>query len=851
MAKKTCLIITYGPVPTEQCTRVEGGGMRAWGLAKGLSANGTRVTVAVNESFPQDADSCEGVLLTNWTLDSNFIDLINSYDMVIMSYCMGDPSVFVARHISPQICLVLDLYVPIYVEVSARDSKNLQHEYGYYMRDIEGYNEVLKRGDYFMCANKFQKTYYMGVFSALGIINPYSYRKDRLHVVPFGLHDEPIQPKENPYHKLGIKDDDFVVMWFGGLYPWFKVADLLEAALKLSGDKKIKLVFVGSKNPFNPNPDFSRQHDEAVDFAKKHKLLNKTMFFVEWVDFEDRINWFAHCNTVISLNKPGEENQFSWRTRVMDFVWGELAIITNGGDPLSEELLDNNAAIRIKKLSADDIHQTIADVAAHPEQLVHVKEQVKEIKQKYFWHDVVRPLLRLSAHPLPFADESRFRSTVVVHGADSAPQRFATRLTRKAMQTTKSAALFLPRVVRYGKTNGWKRLYFVASQNVTRKTQATPRRYVFIAHAIDHTGAPLVMLQVIREYCKKYGASRVCIVSPYVEQNLVRELREAGVKIYLASATHPQHEIAFQLNLQPHDFVMMNTVAVFENYRRYVLDLLEHNGLHHAYWFIHEDVTQYNSINKSFHDKLDPKMLGALVRKKKLSMLVPSHSVMKQYNALFNTDRVRTILLNIGVGKRYHLKRKVQDFNSINFLLQGTPQDGRKGHFTALIAFDTFLKKYYAKNPKKYRDFSLTFVSIGDDYMSRQIEAIGGTILGERLRLYPSMPKNRVLGIYSQCNAVLCTSLSETFALYVAEAMYMGSFVLRNNSAGVDEQLLAGRNGYKLSLFDTDQIARVIEQVLNKDKTANKALLAMGKKSQEMISPYAKHSYLEQIERRG
>ena len=78
--------------------------------------------------------------------------------------------------------------------------------------------------------------------------------------------------------------------------------------------------------------------------------------------------------------------------------------------------------------------------------------------------------------------------------------------------------------------------------------------------------------------------------------------------------------------------------------------------------------------------------------------------------------------------------------------------------------------------------------------------------------------------------------------------MYMGCLVLRNNSAGVDEQIIDGRNGFKLSMFDTNQIARMIEKTLNKNKTPNKTLLAMGKKSQEMISQYSDHSYLEQIE---
>src|SRR4051794_27802032 len=105
---RSCLLITYGPVPTPQYQTVEGGGMRVWGLAKGLLANGVDVTVAVKGQWPQDLAEHEGVRLVNWELDEVFADLINSFDSVVVSYCMGEPSLFVVDHIKDDIQLVLD-----------------------------------------------------------------------------------------------------------------------------------------------------------------------------------------------------------------------------------------------------------------------------------------------------------------------------------------------------------------------------------------------------------------------------------------------------------------------------------------------------------------------------------------------------------------------------------------------------------------------------------------------------------------------------------------------------------------------------------------------------------------------
>ncbi len=119
--------------------------MRCWGLATGLAAHGYDVTVGINDSFALEQKEHQGVNLVNWSLNEEFADLINSFDAVVMSYCMGDPSVFVVKKLAPEKKLILDLYVPIYVEVSARDSKDIESEYRNYLADIERFNLTLKR----------------------------------------------------------------------------------------------------------------------------------------------------------------------------------------------------------------------------------------------------------------------------------------------------------------------------------------------------------------------------------------------------------------------------------------------------------------------------------------------------------------------------------------------------------------------------------------------------------------------------------------------------------------------------------------------------------------------------------
>jgi len=847
---KSCLVITYGPVPTPQYQTVEGGGMRAWGLADGLKSHGVDVTIGINNSFPQEMTEHEGVRLINWGLDADFVQRINSYDAVIISYCMGDPSVFVADNINDDVMLILDAYVPIYIEVSARDSKDIDAEYVNYMADLQRHNHTLKRGDYFLYANDAQELLYSGVLSALGIINPYSYRHKRLLKTPFGIHRLPAVAKTNPYEDLGIKDNDFIVLWFGGIYPWFHVEEYLAAIKELSVDSAIKFVFVGGKNPFNPNPDFSRQYDTAVSFAEQKKLAGKSVFFVDWVDFQDRVDYYKHADVVVSLNQPGEENKFSWRTRVMDYVWGGVATISNGSDPLSEDLLAHGAAIRLPELSAKALTKAIRNVKTKPTELDAVRKQVVEAQKRYFWDVITAEVAGvIDTGDLPYRNEQPLRKLVgQTVETSAAPARSASKMSLVASLPIKVARKVRQKgVLRTVKIAGG----IVKTQIKNRRPVKRPPQFIFISNPINNTGAPIVLLQIVEEYVKKYGAKRVRVIAPGVDEPKQKEyLRKLGVNVEHAVFGVGFHFIRLQLGLQKDDVVFMNTAAIYDSYRDFILLWLKNGRLGRAYWFIHEDIAQLPIIHKEFLNKRNLAQIAQLSKAGSLKLLFPSKRTAEEYDELFGAQMAFPINLRVEVDKHYIRPKTAKDFTAIDFLLSGTAGDGRKGQVLALSAFHSFIKDYYEKDPSKYRPFKLHLVAVDrTTYIAQQVRWIGETQLADHVIIYDSLPKAEALDITSKCNAVICCSLNETFGLYVAEGMLMGHIVLRNNTAGVDEQLQEGVNGYMIDHTNILKFAKTLEKILNVSTVSNEDLLQMSNKSVEIINVYSQQNYLTQIEK--
>lgn len=827
--------------------------MRAWGLAQGLNANGIDVTIAINAGFPQKLSEYEDIKLTNWDLNAEFAKFINTFDTIIISYCMGDPSVFVADHIADSVQLVLDCYVPIYIEVSARESKNISEEYVNYAADIARHNHVLRRGDYFLYANDAQEQLYKGVLAALGVINPKSYRDVRLVKAPFGIHRKDASAENNPYEKLGIGKDDFIVLWFGGIYPWFRIQEYLDTIEKLSKEKNIRFVFVGGKNPFNPNPDFSRQYDNAVTFSDKHHFTDTLVHFVDWVDFDARINWFKHADVIVSLNQPGEENKYSWRTRVMDFVWGESVIITNGGDPLSNELIEKNAALQISELTSGALVSAINNLRANRNTLSKMRSNVLAIKDNYYWDVVTKEISDLIVKgSLPFSQELTLRKQATL---DEETKSAMAALGIRKMSKIVRLPLKLARKVRQ---KGVMRSAKVARDilRVQLKSRIAgsghQKQFIFISHPINNSGAPLVLLQIIEEYVEKYGAERVRVFAPGIEPNQKDYLKKLGVSVEQAIFGANFHMIRAQLNLKPDDFVLINTVAVYDAYRNFILRCLEKNQLNHAFWFIHEDIAQLPVVNAELLGKHFKEQFKRLVDQQKLTIMLPSRKVVADYRKLFNISAGKTINLRVEVPAAYKGKRAASDYQKVKFLLSGYSSDGRKGQLLALSAFQYYRENYASNDSGRYRPFELHLVAVTDqDYVSRQVRWISETAFNGEIHVYNALSKDDALKITYACNAVVCASLNETFGLYIAEGMLMGHVVLRNNCAGVDEQLVDGENGYLFDHTDIVNFAGAIAKILDKENLSDEDLKKMGERSQAIMKSYANHRYIDQINQIG
>jgi glycosyltransferase involved in cell wall biosynthesis len=278
-------------------------------------------------------------------------------------------------------------------------------------------NEMLYYGDFYICASDRQRDFWLGMLAALGRVNPYSYNQDPamrklIDVVPFGL------PSEKPLHTRdvlkgvikGIEKDDFVLIWGGGIYNWFDPLTLIKAMNKVWEKRRdIKLFFLGVKHP-NPQVKELSLVNETVELSKKFGLEGKNVFFnYGWVDYDQRQNYFLESDAGVITHPEHIETRFAFRTRILDYLWTGLPIISTKGDSLSELVEKEGLGLTVDAMDAEMLAEKIIYLAENRDFYNSCRQKIAKAAEVYNWEKVCEPLIQFCSDPVSSAVRKKLR----------------------------------------------------------------------------------------------------------------------------------------------------------------------------------------------------------------------------------------------------------------------------------------------------------------------------------------------------------------------------------------------------------------------------------------------------------
>lgn len=309
--------------------------------------------------------------------------------------------------------LVSDLYAPFHLEHllelgEVANSAKLEE----FTQTLASVNWQVRNSDFFICASEKQRDFWLGHLAAMGRINPQTLSRGAdlrtlIDVVPFGI-DPPMHAKSpgNLRKKIDAQPEDKVMIWGGGIYDWFDPLSLIQAMGILRDSRpQVKLFFLAIRHP-NPNIGLSPIVQKSLDLAEQLGLLNKTVFFNEdWVPFEERGEYLSDADLGVSIHGEHIESRFSFRTRMLDYIWAGLPIVASEGDSFAELIKAEEIGAVAPVNSPIDIANAIENVLFTPGATELFKANLERLRGRYSWQRTLLPLVAFCSNPYKAADQ--------------------------------------------------------------------------------------------------------------------------------------------------------------------------------------------------------------------------------------------------------------------------------------------------------------------------------------------------------------------------------------------------------------------------------------------------------------
>lgn len=393
--------------------RLGGSAIRVLGLAHGLRAWGHSPTIVTSQREGETA--VEQFDLAN--ARASLVSRLEKYDLAVLPLYALKRLPFLRR---AKIPLVFDIYDPVLFELMATKREAEVTEHRLLLCD------VLRRGDFFLCATKRQRDYWLGGLAENGRANV----PDLVTVVPFGI-DPAVPPA--PVAQNNTKD----IIWPGGIWDWMDPDTLLAAMRILAKEApEIRLVFFAGKHP-------SEDHQEtaAAKRARAAAHSGNVQFIDEYVPYAERGNYLAQSVAAVSTHRATLESHYAYRTRLLDCLWAGLPIVCTEGDFFAELVVRQTLGLVVPPENAEALARALQRIASDMDFAAACRANLLRIRPQFNWQEAVRPLANFCASPrvthLPFRSAGlrnqlhSARRVLQTHGASEAMRRLKQHLRNR------------------------------------------------------------------------------------------------------------------------------------------------------------------------------------------------------------------------------------------------------------------------------------------------------------------------------------------------------------------------------------------------------------------------------------
>jgi len=288
---------------------------------------------------------------------------------------------------------VIDLYDPFIIEnlhyFESRGAEVFTHDHA-------TLTNSLLRGDFFLCSSEAQRMFWLGMLLAVGRLNPLTFEADPhldsiLAIAPFGVPP----PRER------VAPNEPRVL-FGGIYDWYDPVLAIDGvALARESLPQISLTFTA-----HPNPSLTPQGKSAEAMQNvKRRRFESFVRFEPWFEYERRAEYFDRFAIALITFPQSLETELSMRTRVYDYLWGGLPIVSSSAPGTDEILTRYGCGVVVRSASARDFADAILKAFAEQSPL---RSATRSFVRDHQWPEALKPLREFCRNPRVDANKEAF-----------------------------------------------------------------------------------------------------------------------------------------------------------------------------------------------------------------------------------------------------------------------------------------------------------------------------------------------------------------------------------------------------------------------------------------------------------
>lgn len=319
------------------------------------------------------------------------------------------------------------------------------------------------------------------------------------------------------------------------------------------------------------------------------------------------------------------------------------------------------------------------------------------------------------------------------------------------------------------------------------KQNADNKKLLVITHQLSRTGAPIVLLDMIRVYHRQGYQIEVITM---LDGELREELCKLQIPVKVQERFMDQVD-DFLSYAGKFDLVVANTLVTFE-----AIHLLKYMKVP-VLWWLHEGRQYFDYFAKVLPDF---RSLPANIH-----VLSVGHYVQRVIEELYG---VRTEILHFGIADLPAWNETKEDNGKVRFLTAGT--------YSKVKAQDVLVEAI-RRLPGEYQKRA-EFFFCGNEQMFDESVFLPVKQLSkeyENVTLLHQLSRQETLTWMEQCDCLIAPSRIDPMPTVAAEVMMKGNLCLCTDVCGVAHYIEDGRNGFTVPPEDAEALAEKIKYIID------------------------------------